>query len=202
MPARAGLASLRSCLKRLNAFNGAACAVVAHPFPEEAGYSLDIMQDRTMRLRTDSAQTLARDVGRPFAPRWVFQACLLIYVVALAWVTLRPRPSSFQPPAEWIPLNNIIGVLREGRSVSYEDAGQLLGNIALFVPFGWLVPMLWQGLRSFWTIVILAAATSLAIEVSQWLFIFGRQSSIDDVILNTVGAFVGAVMFFAPRKEP
>jgi glycopeptide antibiotics resistance protein len=162
---------------------------------------MEIMQDRTMRLRTDSAQTTARDDVRPLAPRWVFQGCLLIYVVALAWVTLRPRPSSFQPPAEWIPFNNIINVLREGRSVSYEDAGQLLGNIALFVPFGWLVPMLWPRLRSFWMIVILAAATSLAIEVAQWLFLFGRQSSVDDVILNTVGALVGAVMFFAPRNE-
>lgn len=154
-----------------------------------------------MHLKTDDARTPARDDVRPFAPRWVFGACLLIYVVALAWVTLRPRPSSSQPSAEWIPLNNIIGVLREGRSVSYEDAGQLLGNIALFVPFGWLVPMLWPRLRSFWTIVLLAAVTSLAIEVSQRLFIDGRQSSVDDVILNTVGALVGAVMFFAPRNE-
>ena len=154
-----------------------------------------------MQLKTDDARTPARDDVRPFAPRWVFGACLLIYVVALAWVTLRPRPSSFQPSAEWIPLNNIIGVLREGRSVSYQDAGQLLGNIALFVPFGWLVPMLWPRLRSFWTIVLLAAVTSLAIEVAQWLFIDGRQSSVDDVILNTVGALVGAVMFFAPRNE-
>jgi glycopeptide antibiotics resistance protein len=56
-------------------------------------------------------------------------------------------------------------------------------------------------LRSFWTIVLLAAVTSLAIEVAQWLFIDGRQSSVDDVILNTVGALVGAVMFFAPRNE-
>lgn len=154
-----------------------------------------------MHLRTDLTHTPARDDVRPLAPRWVFQACLLIYVVAVAWVTLRPRTSSFQPSAEWIPLSNIIDVLREGRSVSYADAGQLLGNIALFLPFGWLVPMLWRRLRSFWTIVVLAAATSLAIEVSQWLFIFGRQSSVDDVILNTAGAFVGAVMFFAPRKE-
>jgi glycopeptide antibiotics resistance protein len=154
-----------------------------------------------MRVRSDSSPTPARHDVRPFAPRWVFQACLLIYIVAVAWVTLRPRSLSFQPPAEWIPLNNILDVLREGRSVSYGDAGQLLGNIALFVPFGWLVPMLWPRLRSFWTIVGLGAATSLAIEVSQWLFIVGRQSSIDDVILNTTGAFVGAVMFFAARSE-
>lgn len=155
-----------------------------------------------MRLRTDDAQPAAREDVRPLAPRWVYQACLLIYVVALAWVTLRPRASSFQPPAEWIPLNNIIRVLREGRSVSYGDVGQLLGNIALFVPFGWLVPMLWRRLRSLWTIVALAAATSLGIEASQWLFLFGRQSSIDDVILNAAGGFIGAVMFFAPRSEP
>jgi glycopeptide antibiotics resistance protein len=71
--------------------------------------------------------------------------------------------------------------------VSYEVAGQLIGNIALFVPLGWLVPMLWPRLRSLWRVVAVAGATSLAIEQAQLLFIYGRQSSIDDVILNVAG---------------
>ncbi len=155
----------------------------------------------TMRVRSERVPTPAERIARPLLPRWVFQTCFLVYVVALAWVTLRSRQLTFQPPPEWVPLNNIIDVLRSGRSVSYNDAGQLLGNIALFVPFGWLVPMLWPRLRSVWTIVLLAAVTSLAIEVSQLLFILGRQSSIDDVLLNVTGALIGAIMFFAPFTE-
>jgi glycopeptide antibiotics resistance protein len=135
------------------------------------------------------------------APRWVFHSCFAIYVLILGWVTLTPRPTSIHVPAEWISFENIIHVLRGGESVSYANAGQLLGNIALFVPFGWLLPMLWRKLRSLWGVVAVAAPTSLAIELSQLLFISGRQSSIDDVILNVTGAFIGAVMFFAPRLE-
>ena len=117
------------------------------------------------------------------------------------WLTLRPRPAGKRLPLDLVPLNNIIDVLREGRSVSYEDAGQVLGNIALFVPLGWLVPMLWQRMRSVLRVVALGGAISIGIELAQLLFFPGRQSSLDDVILNVGGAFVGAVMFLAARFE-
>jgi glycopeptide antibiotics resistance protein len=159
-----------------------------------------IVQDTSMDVRTEPTETRRHQHVRPVAPRWVFVVCFLIYAAVVAWVTLRPRPSSVKVPVEWIPFNNIIHVLRDGRSVSYQTAGQLLGNIALFVPFGWLVPMLWRKLRFVWLVVALAGATSVAIEVSQRLFITGRETSIDDVILNVAGAFIGAVMFFAARR--
>jgi glycopeptide antibiotics resistance protein len=141
------------------------------------------------------------DPNRRRLARWVFQACFVIYVLTLAWLTLRPRPAAKRLPVDLVPLDNIIEVLLEGRSVSYEDAGQVLGNIALFVPLGWLVPMLWPKLRSLWRVVALGGAISIGIELAQLLFIPGRQSSLDDVILNVAGAFVGAVMFLAARIE-
>lgn len=133
--------------------------------------------------------------------RLVFQACFLIYVLTLVWLTLRPRPAGKRLPLDLVPLNNIVDVLREGRSVSYEDAGQVLGNIALFVPLGWLVPMLWPKMRSVLRVVALGGAISIVIELAQLLFFPGRQSSLDDVILNVAGAFVGAVMFLAARFQ-
>lgn len=155
-----------------------------------------------MSKPTEHAQTTARQDAGDLAGRWVFHICFVIYVFTLAWVTLKPRLATGRIPLDWVPLDNIIQVLREGESVSYDDAGQLLGNIALFVPLGWLMPMLWRKLRSLWKIVALAGATSVAIEISQLLFISGRQSSTDDVVLNITGAFIGAVMFFAPRRVP
>lgn len=152
-------------------------------------------------MQTDRKSADPTRSAEQVAARVVFQLCFVAYVLTLAWLTLRPRPAPERIPVDWSPLDNIVDVLRHGRSVSYEDAGQLLGNIALFVPLGWLVPMLWRGLRSFWKVLAVAAATSIAIEGAQLLIISGRQSSLDDVILNTFGAFVGAVMFFAPRLE-
>lgn len=154
-----------------------------------------------MQERPERATTPAPHGVPHLAARWAFGACFVVYILTLAWVTLNPRPTPEPVPFDWMPLDNIIQVIREGESVSYADAGQLIGNIALFVPLGWLVPMLWPRLRSLWRVVAVAGATSLGIELAQLLFIHGRQSSIDDVILNVAGGLVGAVMFFAPVRE-
>lgn len=70
----------------------------------------------------------------------------------------------------------------------------IIFNLALFVPFGLLVMMLlsfepFPRRRTVW----IAAGTSLAIEVTQYIFRLGF-TDIDDVILNTVGAWLGATI--------
>jgi glycopeptide antibiotics resistance protein len=150
---------------------------------------------RPDRDRLESTPALGR------ATRLTFQACFVIYVITLGWLTMRPRAATTRLPLDLVPLDNILEVLLKGESVTYEGAGQVLGNIALFVPLGWLVPMLWPSFRSMWRVVALGTATSVAIELAQLLFIAGRQSSLDDVILNVLGTFVGAVMFLAPRFD-
>jgi len=70
-------------------------------------------------------------------------------------------------------------------------AGLLLeaaANVLLFVPFGAAL-----GLRDF-SIGRTAGcglALSAAVEGAQWLLIPGRTTSLDDVLLNTLGAVVG-----------
>jgi glycopeptide antibiotics resistance protein len=71
--------------------------------------------------------------------------------------------------------------------------------MALFVPLGWLLPMIWPQLRSLQRVVVAAAASSIAIELVQFA-IPGRSPTTDDVLLNTVGGLIGAIMFFAPRE--
>jgi glycopeptide antibiotics resistance protein len=61
-------------------------------------------------------------------------------------------------------------------------------NVLLFVPFGAAL-----GLRDF-SIGRTAGyglALSAAVEGAQWLLIPGRTTSLDDVLLNTLGAVVG-----------
>ncbi|WP_158256122.1 VanZ family protein [Corynebacterium sp. 13CS0277] len=66
-----------------------------------------------------------------------------------------------------------------------------VGNVALFIPVGLLLAMLWQGMPRLLRRVALAGFLgSVSIEVAQYLFALG-YSDIDDVILNTVGATVG-----------
>jgi len=65
----------------------------------------------------------------------------------------------------------------------------IFGNVAMFAPVGWLIVLVLERWRLVLATVI-GVALSAAIEVTQ-LFV-GRVSDIDDVILNGLGAMLGA----------
>lgn len=73
----------------------------------------------------------------------------------------------------------------------------LLGNVVLFLPFGFLLPAVWRKMTLL-KISVLGMLLSILIEVNQFLFTF-RVANIDDVILNTAGAIIGGVFFFFCR---
>jgi len=65
----------------------------------------------------------------------------------------------------------------------------LLGNVVVFVPVGALAVL---GLRArWWQAILIGGALSTGIEIA--LHYVGRASDIDDIILNTSGAAVGAI---------
>lgn len=71
---------------------------------------------------------------------------------------------------------------------------QLGGNILLGVPFGLLLPVLVPPARGLLRVGLCTAAVMLAVETVQGTFITGRAFDIDDVILNTTGAFLGYLL--------
>lgn len=67
----------------------------------------------------------------------------------------------------------------------------LLGNIVLFIPYGFLLPSLYEIKGKY--VVLLGFSLSLFIELSQ-LFL-PRWTDIDDIILNTFGTFIGYQLY-------
>lgn len=67
----------------------------------------------------------------------------------------------------------------------------LLGNIVLFIPYGFLLPSLYEIKGKH--VVLLGFSLLLFIELSQ-LFL-PRWTDIDDIILNTFGTFVGYQLY-------
>ena len=67
--------------------------------------------------------------------------------------------------------------------------GNIFGNVILFVPFGFLLSLLYPRLRGF-HVVLLGCCTSLCIELTQLLLMIG-VCDVDDVLLNTIGALCG-----------
>ena len=74
----------------------------------------------------------------------------------------------------------------------------LLGNIILLSPLAVLLPILSKKFRSLKSVVILCFCASCFIEILQYVSLFvGNLRSVDtdDVILNTLGAFIGFGIF-------
>lgn len=70
----------------------------------------------------------------------------------------------------------------------------LFGNIFTFLPFGFLLPLVYEKINKFWMIVLHALWLSLGIEIFQLVTQFG-VFDIDDMILNTLGAILGYFLF-------
>ena len=71
-------------------------------------------------------------------------------------------------------------------------------NILLFVPFGILVPLIWQKKNGFLPVLFSGFTFSLLIEVSQVLGY--RVSDVDDLMTNTLGAVIGFFLYWIWQK--
>ena len=66
----------------------------------------------------------------------------------------------------------------------------VIGNTAMFIPSGIVLPIVYKNLNRFWKVFLAGAGISLCIETIQLPFSV-RATDIDDLILNTVGVIVG-----------
>ena len=136
--------------------------------------------------------------SRAVTKRSVYTVTLAAYLAALCALTLRPvAESSHPPPSSGLPFAQLRSLLNQRGLTAYRIVAA--GNVVLFVPLGWLIPMVSSRFGSPGPVVMLAAGCSSAIELVQRR-IPGRFPSVDDVLLNTLGGLIGAVMFFAPEK--
>ena len=76
----------------------------------------------------------------------------------------------------------------------------IIGNIAMFIPVGIVWPICFRKLDTLKKTILASAGFTLFIEVTQ-LFCLGRHTDIDDLILNTFGAAIGACIVFLIRRK-
>jgi glycopeptide antibiotics resistance protein len=127
-----------------------------------------------------------------------------IYVMVVATLTLAPPPIS---PSNGIAGINLLPIVRSLRCF-VPDPGQpptahfciriISGNVSLFIPMGFLIPLVSPRHDSLKAVVAVAAFTSIGIEILQAfgsLLGSARWSDIDDVILNVLGAIIGYAVY-------
>lgn len=86
---------------------------------------------------------------------------------------------------------------REGRVLFSTFARNILGNLAVFIPLGFFLPVLWKKQRNLILFFLSAALLSCLIEGVQLALMIG-VCDIDDVILNTAGALLSYGFFQIP----
>ena len=150
----------------------------------------------------------SRRYGRLSAARLLGAAALSVYGVALVAYTLFPIPADTAKvcvaPLQLIPFHFVADVARETAGLlpvqvlTSTAVLQFVFNIALFVPLGIIVRRYFsQGVL---VAVLTGLGLSLLIEATQYTGIWGiyhcafRLADVDDLIANTAGALVGALI--------
>ena len=71
----------------------------------------------------------------------------------------------------------------------------IIGNVTMFIPVGLVWPFCFKKLDTLGKTILAGAGFSLFIEITQLPF-FDRCSDVDDLILNTTGILIGALIYF------
>ena len=86
---------------------------------------------------------------------------------------------------------SVVRYLRGELSLGSWVKTMLVGNVAMFVPLGFFLPLV-TGIKTPCKAVIAAIAAPLCCEILQLLF--GRSFDVDDLICNFVGIVIGAAI--------
>lgn len=111
---------------------------------------------------------------------------------AHAWIRWKQRLG-----VNLIPFHTIRNYLKYGASADTIWVN-IAGNIVMFVPWGFGLPLLWRRYQAFVKVVLLSVGLPIFIEFCQ-LFI-GRSVDIDDIILNFTGGMLGGLLYWLARK--
>lgn len=136
----------------------------------------------------------------------------LIFLIGLLSQTVIPSISINNGSLEFVNGNfqavnlEFFRVFRETyNAIKYLDLWQpflinFMGNIFMFMPIGFLLPILWRKFEHVLWTVGAGFLLSLSIELLQLTQL--RSSDVDDLWLNTLGTLIGFVCFtFIPKKH-
>ena len=75
----------------------------------------------------------------------------------------------------------------------------LVGNVIMFIPLGFCLPMIWEKQRKLWKVVLTTTLIITLVEIIQLLTLVGSCDT-DDLILNVIGSAIGYGLYRMIRK--
>lgn len=128
--------------------------------------------------------------------RFLLVTLLLVYLVVLFALALRPSTANVQL-VNIVPFSSIVRGLCAGGPLFVIN---IIGNIAVFVPLGVLLPKLHPWFHYWITTLIIGIALSTTIEALQWVSA-QRVADVDDLLLNALGTWIGYRTFAALQRR-
>lgn len=141
--------------------------------------------------------------GKPDLKRAMIIWILFFFVLFLLYRTLEPFefvPDWQVKPANLRPLHGIMKMIENASKFDDKTTRRIVfinivGNILIFSPFGFFMPVLENKLRRFWLVVLIGLGISLSIEITQTL-LSARVFDVDDLILNSFGTWLGYAFYW------
>ena len=128
----------------------------------------------------------------------------LAYAAAMLWLLFDREASPYGPdywqqvqqnmnlePFHTIKLFWNVLDREEYRSMAIVNLG---GNVGMFIPLGFFLPMLWKSMRKWWKTWLATLGIMLTVELAQ-MFTLRGTFDVDDLILNLLGAAIGYVIW-------
>ena len=75
----------------------------------------------------------------------------------------------------------------------------LIGNILVFIPFGFVLPQVYPGCRKWWRVFYCTVGFVMSVELFQLFSAFGAFD-VDDILLNVSGSMIGYGLFAGLKK--
>lgn len=124
-----------------------------------------------------------------YLARVVPRVAFAVLALSTAFATLTPLGSGHGRAVDLVPLRAALAA-----GMTPTTPTQIAGNLALLLWLGLLLPVVSSRCATVGRTTLVVAATTVAIETGQYVLALGRYSTIDDVLLNTLGGAVGAVV--------
>lgn len=136
----------------------------------------------------------------------IFLIYLLILIKIILFKTnsfvdlLKGNTSAGYRGANLMPFKTIFTFFDTTKHFSFLRAiSNTLGNIAIFLPLGYLLPILTKKIDNIYKVFLISISVSIVFESLQYIFYLGSLD-IDDVILNTLGGVIGYIIYYFIRK--
>lgn len=140
-------------------------------------------------------------------PREILLALFVLFVAELFALLFSGPPGRWHPvvmlstaqnrlqtgaEVNLVPFRTIQRFMRISHSSRFTI--NVIGNIVMFVPLGFCLPLFWRRWQRWWKLLLFALLFPIGVESVQF-FIASRSVDVDDVLLNFTGILLGCGLF-------